>query len=160
RFLAEAVGDGILLGRAFAFLGDKALAHPALAWVTTLLGPTARGPMIVPLGPNRATAIPGVTLEGPELPVLSLAAVTSDKSVYREGTDVVHLCAVNLPNAGRVATLLVTCQGAPYATHPVECSARGLAHVVLRDLPTGEYEVRWHGAPGDAPACAFTVATY
>jgi hypothetical protein len=84
RELAQSIGDGVLLGRSFAFLSDKVFAHPALAWVTTLFGPSARGPKIVPLGLGRTTAIPGVAVRGPDLPALSLRLVVSDKSVYRE----------------------------------------------------------------------------
>jgi hypothetical protein len=158
--LAHAAGEGIYVGRAFAFVTEKALTSPSLGWVASILGGVLPSAVIVPLPPGASTALPGVMVSGPSLPPLTLAAVTSDKSVYREGKDVVHLCAVHAPSAGRKATLLVRCQGDVYARHQVALDARGLAHVVLRDLPVGDYEASWDGAPAEAPACTFTVATY
>ncbi|MEO7329997.1 MAG: hypothetical protein ABI193_15590, partial [Minicystis sp.] len=56
--------------------------------------------------------------------------------------------------------LEIKAQGVDFAKRPARLDARGAAAVTLRDLPTGDYEVRLRGAPSDAPACDFTVAAY
>ncbi|MCC6552656.1 MAG: hypothetical protein IT372_06480 [Polyangiaceae bacterium] len=164
RALAQAVGADILLGSAFAFVGRAALQNPALAWVTTLAGDAAAGrPRIVSLLGRAPVALPGGTVTPAALPPLSLASVTSDKALYREGRDDVHLLAIDPLAAspdGADAVLEIKANGADHAAHPVRLDPRGVAAVTLRDLPAGAYEVRLRGAPKDAAACPFTVAAY
>jgi hypothetical protein len=157
--LAHSIGAEILLGKAFAFVGKDAFAKPALGWVARLLGRDA-GPRVLPLLGRAPISLPGATVEPGALPTLALGAVTSDKALYREGRDEVHLLALD-PLAPRAAAVLeIEQSGAAYAKHTVTLDARGAAAVTLRDLPAGDYQVRLAGAPRSAPACAFTVAAY
>jgi hypothetical protein len=158
--LASGIGGDILVGRAFAFIGAAAFEKPALAWVGRLLGggpPRAR--IVSLLGPE-AVALPGATIAPASLPSLHLAAVTSDKALYREGRDQVHLLALDPLAPGAETVLEIELSGASYARRPLRLDARGAAAVTLRDLPAGDYAIRLRGQPKDSPACAFTVAAY
>jgi hypothetical protein len=129
----------LLLGEAFAFLGPDRQAVP-------LLGPAP-------------IELPGLTLDPVELPALRLAGVTSDRALYRTGRDTVSLLAFHLGRPGAAGHLEVKANGTSFARLPLLLND-GLAVVPLRDLPAGEYQVRWADAPADEPACAFTVADY
>ncbi len=73
----------------------------------------------------------------PALPALSLAAVTSDKALYREGRDEVHLLALDPLAAGAEAVLEIKANGADLARRSARLDARGAASLALRDLPPG-----------------------
>ena len=80
--LARSLGADILLGRAFAFAGKTAFQKPALGWIQRLLGGArAARPLVISLFDRDPVLLPGVTMSPPELPALSLAAVTSDKAL-------------------------------------------------------------------------------
>ena len=159
--LARSLGGDILLGRAFAFAGKTAFQKPSLGWVQRLLGGgSAARPLVISLFDRQPVLLPGATLSPPALPALSLAAVTSDKALYREGRDEVHLLALDPLAAGAEAVLEIQAGGAEFARRSARLDARGAASVALRDLPPGDYEVRFRGAPASSPACAFTVAAY
>lgn len=157
--LAISTGETVLLGNAFAFVrGDRLdRSLPELpAWVRDL---PAR-PSVVPLlGPGKLD-LPGATVDLLDLPALRLAAVTSDKALYREARDDVHLLAVDPLAAGREAVLAVRFQGTDLARHSVRLEKAGVGTLTLRDLPAGDYEVRLEGLASPAPPCPFTVAQY
>jgi hypothetical protein len=159
--LARSLGADVLLGRAFAFAGKTAFEKPALGWIKRLLGGARPArPLVISLFDREPVLLPGATMSPPDLPALSLAAVTSDKALYREGRDEVHLLALDPFAAGAEAVLEITANGADFAKHAARLDARGAASVAVRDLPPGDYEVRFRGAPASSPACAFTVAAY
>ncbi len=156
--LAGELAD-VEIGRAFAFFGESAFRKPGLAWAQRLLGGAAR-PRVVSLLSRDAAHLPGATIQPPGLGGASLASVTSDKALYREGRDEVHLLALD-PFAPHAETALeIKVSGADFAKRPVKLDGRGAAAIGLRDLPPGDYEVRLRGAAKDAPACSFTVAAY
>lgn len=157
--LVHSVGADILLGKAFAFVSKDALKKPGLAWVASLLGSQPKPRIVSLLGPG-PVALPGATLEPSAFASLELCSVTSDKSLYREKRDEVHLLALDPLAPLSAATLEIRLNGADFAKHPIALDARGAAAVTLRDLPVGDFEARFAGASKDAPACAFTVAAY
>ena len=159
--LARSLGGDILLGRAFAFVARTALQKPGLGWIQRLLGGgRAPRPLVISLFDRQPVLLPGATMSPPALPALSLAAVTSDKALYREGRDEVHLLALDPLAAGAEAVLEIKANGAELARRSARLDARGAASLSLRDLPPGDYEVRFRGAPSSSPACSFTVAAY
>ncbi len=159
--LARSLGEDILLGKAFAFLGKSAFQKPGMGWIQRLLGGgRAPRPQVISLFDRDPVLLPGATMSPPALPMLSLAAVTSDKALYREGRDEVNLLALDPFAAGAEAVLEITVNGADFAKHAARLDDRGAASITLRDLPAGDYEARLRGAPVSSPACAFTVAAY
>ena len=159
--LARSLGGDILVGRAFAFVAKTALQKPGLGWIQRLLGGSrAPRPLVISLFDREPVLLPGATMSPPALPALSLAAVTSDKALYREGRDEVHLLALDPLAAGAEAVLEIKANGAELARRSARLDARGAASLSLRDLPPGDYEVRFRGAPSSSPACSFTVAAY
>ncbi len=132
--------DGVLLGTAFAFVGGDN------ARVVSLLGPGA-------------AALPGLSVAALPLPELRLTGIVSDKALYRAGRDTVHLLALRLGLSDTEARLLLRRDGASPTSVPVRFDRTGLATAILRDLTTGDYEVRWDGLT-DEPPCCFTVAEY
>jgi hypothetical protein len=161
RELASSFGADILISRAFAFVTQDAFRRPALGWVQTLFGgPRTARPRVISLLGRQPVMLPGATVNPSPLPPLSLAVVTSDKALYREGRDEVHLLALDPLARGAEAALQITANRAEFGKRAVQLDARGAAAVTLRDLPAGEYEVRFQGSPKDAPGCEFTVAEY
>jgi hypothetical protein len=157
--LARRIGSDILVGSVFAFLPQRAFSNPALAWAAKLFG-GSREPRILSLLGGEGGSLPGLTVRAASLPRLSLFAVTSDKALYREGRDEVHLLVVEPLAPGASVVLEILVHGALFATREVRLDARGAAAVTLRELPTGDYQVRPQGAPDAFPACEFTVAEY
>src|SRR5262245_15859252 len=88
--VAQQVGDGILVGKSFAFVPPNLLDRPALSWLRTLLPVTAIKPRVVSLLGGQVE-LPGLAIGAVERPALATAVVTSDKALYREGEDVVNL---------------------------------------------------------------------
>src|SRR6185295_4786096 len=78
--LARSAGAGILLGKAFAFIGPDAFKSPALAWAGRILG-SATPARVVPLLGADPVPLPGADVAPAEVPALSLASVTSDKAL-------------------------------------------------------------------------------
>ncbi|MFT3765546.1 MAG: hypothetical protein QM820_08535 [Minicystis sp.] len=157
--LAQGIGGDVILGKGFAFVGKEAWKRPALAWVARMVGGAPRA-RIIPLLGNEPVALPGATAEAVAIPRLALGAVTSDKALYRERRDEVHLLALDPLAAEEGAVLEIKQNGAVFEQRPVTLDARGAAAVTLRDLPVGDYEIRLRSAPKSAPACTFTVAAY
>jgi hypothetical protein len=159
--LAATLGGDVILGKAFAFMRRGAFDKPALGWVQRLLGGSgAARPQVVSLLDREPVALPGATVAPVVIPALYLAAVTSDKALYREGRDEVHLLALDPLAPGAEAALEITLDGADFGRRPARLDARGAAAIALRDLPAGEYAIRFRGAPRETPACSFTVAAY
>jgi hypothetical protein len=159
--LARSLGEAILLGRAFVFASKTAFEKPGLRWVQRFLGGArpARS-LVISLFDRDAVELPGATMSPPDLPRLSLGAVTSDKALYREARDEVHLLALDPLAGGAEIVIELRASGVAFRKQPALLDARGAASVTLRDLPPGDYEARLLGAPESAPACAFTVASY
>ncbi len=155
--LARAVGGEITVGSAFAFVSTKALAHPSLAWVGTLLGDSGRGPFVIPLDP-RGTAIPSALVKAHAPARLLLRAIASDKALYQEKRDAIHLCVVEPSAADMELTIEVRQGETTISKHRVKLDAHGCGHVVVRDLPAGEYTAQFRGQK-EAP-CSFSVAEY
>jgi hypothetical protein len=159
--LARSLGEDILVGKAFAFLGKTAFQKPGMGWIQRLLGGgRAARPQVISLFDRDPVLLPGATMSPPALPMLSLAAVTSDKALYREGRDEVHLLALDPFAAGAEVVLEIKANGADFAKQAARLDGRGAGSIALRDLPPGDYEARLRGAPSSSPACAFTVAAY
>lgn len=149
--LARSLGGDILLGRAFAFASAKALQKPGMGWIQRMLG-GGRAPRPLVMSPfdRQPVLLPGATMSPPALPALSLAAVTSDKALYREGRDEVHLLALDPFAGGSDAVLEIKANGADFVRQAARLDGRGAASVTGRDLPPGDYEVRLRGAPGSS----------
>ncbi len=154
------LGDDAILGKAFVFLGRPALEKGLLRSMQRLFGGGAPKARVVSLLDRAPLVLPGVTVSPTAIPPLSLASVTSDKALYREGRDEVSLLALDPLAPGAELTLVLRANGADYGRRSAPLDAQGAAVFTLRDLPVGSYEVSVLGAPDDAPACAFDVATY
>ena len=159
--LARQCGHQIFLGNAFAFVGPQAFDNPALRWIKNMLGGDVRPePRVVSLlGPEPA-ALPGATVEPTVLPSLSLAVVTSDKALYREGRDTVNLLVADPLCPGGTVTLELSLDGASFSRRRLGLDHNGVATAMLGDLPAGGYEVSVSTADPDDPRCSFTVAEY
>lgn len=152
----DAYAKHVRLGSAFAFLRKEALASPAFDGARAIMGAGAgaRDRVVSLLG--APLALPGVTIGPARLQRMTLASLTSDKSVYREGRDVVRLLLVDALAAKRGArTASLACAGAAFRFLEVPIDGRGVGTAELRDLPAGDYR-----ASCDGEQCEFTVAAY
>jgi len=159
----KALGGDVVVGGAFAFIKSSLFDRRAAAWVRCLLSDTEGGvvaPQVVSLLGRGSATLPGAELASLALESLSLAVVTSDKQLYREGHDDVHLLVLDPLAASSKVILSVQLSGSAFEKRPLQLDANGVAAVTLRNLPMGDYEVRLGHASADAPACSFTVAAY
>ncbi|MBX7222518.1 MAG: hypothetical protein K1Y36_21390 [Blastocatellia bacterium] len=159
--LLQTHGGPIILGHAFAFVGKDVFAQPTFAWVSHIFGAaTVERPHVVSLLGPQTVELPGVKIRPVKLPDLVLTSITCDKALYRAGRDTVHLLVLNPLGPNTSATLVVAANGNEFGRYPLRLGAQGEAPFTLRDLPVGDYEVRFLDAPAAEPACEFTVAEY
>lgn len=158
--VARRVGQYVYVGRAFAFVEPAAWEQGGTQRDRQAAGVAPGEPCVIPLVGDGCEVIPGVRLTPADLPPLRLSSITSDKALYREGRDPVHLLAVEAGAGGRTRTLEIRTAGTSYAQRTVMLDACGCGAVTLGDLPAGEFAVRWQDAPADEPSCEFTVAEY
>ncbi len=151
--------EDVILGKAFAFFERSAFRKPGFSWVQQLLGGATR-PRVVSLLSRDAAVLPGASVPALMLGGAALANVTCDKALYREGRDEVHLLALDPFAPDTEAVLEIRANGSDFSKRKVRLDARGVTALTLRDLPPGAYEIRFRGAPAEAPACSFTVAVY
>ena len=151
--------EDVILGKAFAFFERSAFRKPGFSWVQQLLGGATR-PRVVSLLSRDAAVLPGASVPALTLGGAALANVTCDKALYREGRDEVHLLALDPFAPDTEAVLEIRANGSDFSKRKVRLDARGVTALTLRDLPPGAYEIRFRGAPAEAPACSFTVAVY
>ncbi len=159
RQVATLASQAITIGKAFAFVGPELMEQPSLRWLKAFVPASAIGHRILPLIGHAPLELPGVTVQPVKLPRLATAIVSSDKALYREGTDRVNLVAVDPLRGDGEATLDVELDGNRLTSRPLML-ARGIATAALGDLPAGSYSVRVRGAASTATPCTFTVAAY
>ena len=152
--------EHVQLGRAFAFLDAQASRETRACRKDDPVSQDAGGPKVVPLIGPAPLELPGMRLRAALLSGLWLASITSDKVVYRQGRDVVHLLGIHGRAAGREQAMVVRLGTTEFARRVVRLDAAGCAALSLTDLPQGEYEARWADDPAEEPGCDFTVAEF
>ncbi|KAF0224247.1 MAG: hypothetical protein FD167_4936 [bacterium] len=158
--LANQIADYVLLGKAFAYVSKEVFDQPGLAWVKHFFcKPVLRSQVLSLLGPE-ALILPAVSLQPINIPKLRLASITSDKALYREKKDDVHLLLLDPINPDTDAVVEVRANAAEFSRHSIHFNPAGVATLLLKDLPTGNYEVKFRNAPTEEPTCTFTVAEY
>jgi hypothetical protein len=155
--LAQRWGKYVRVGEAFVFFGIDPQDEK---WMKALAR-SGEGSRVMSLLIDQVITVPGGEVHPLRLPQLHLDGITTDKAIYRAGRDTVHLLAFGLGRRGEQVAVEVHTNGTKTAELPVHLDHHGVALVPLRDLPAGEYQVRFqHSAGNDEPACAFTVAEY
>lgn len=157
--IAASAGAAVTIGKSFAFIGRDLLDQPSLQWLRPFVDPSAIQSAIVPLIGAAPIDLPGVRVSPLAPPRFAATSVTSDRALYREGTDTVNLLVVDPLGGDREVVLEVRLDGTLLTSRPLRLS-RGAATAALGDLPAGSYEISVQGAPEDATPCTFTVATY
>ncbi len=158
--LANQIADQIVLGKAFAFVGREVFDQPSLAWVKRFFGESViRSQVLSLMGPDTAI-LPSVSIQPITIPKLRLANITSDKALYREKKDAVNLLILDPLSPDTDAVVILYANGAELSKHTVHFNSGGAATLILRDLLSGSYEVKFKDALDKEPACAFTVAEY
>src|SRR5579875_2587762 len=152
-------GDAVLLGQWFVFIKPDWLQHSGFEQLLTY---TARSepqlkPTILYRGQGKIS-LPGAELMQKLLPQPALAALTSDKQLYRANHDTVRLLIVAPLRPKAQIRLKLFLNGNPYAEHPLTLDEYGLCLWSLRDLPEGEYRAMLDGII--ANTCRFEVAEY
>lgn len=148
----ESVQKKVLLGKLFAFFDRDFLKGSGLAWTGA---PQAR--RVVPILGRQRLDLPGARLQG-LAPALELAAILSDKALYQEQSDPVHLLLLDPGRAGTDVTLELHWNGQLLTKPGASLGAAGLATLTLADLPGGDFQLRFAGDP--KPRCEFKVAAY
>jgi hypothetical protein len=149
---AVAGEPGLLAGQHFLFVQQPLESAGAqLRWLAERGG----GGRTVPLW-GRTYELDGATIRGPDVEPLTLAAVATDKDVYREGDDAAAIVVVDPARPDEEVTLDVTLSGRPFRRLAVHLDWNGMAVRMLHDLVAGKYEVR----AGDGATTSFEVAGY
>lgn len=149
----------IMVGQAFVFLPPNVLSHPSLAWVGRVIGSAKRNETkgaIVSLFSRHPLELFGVKIRPAALEKLSLATVTSDKTLYKAERDTINLLVLNPLTPGVNAFVDVFLNDQEFSRHCVRLGEHGEGQLVLRDLPIGDYEIFMEAQK----RCDFTVAEY
>jgi hypothetical protein len=158
--LANQISDHIILGRAFAYVSKDIFDQPGLAWAKHFFDKgVLRSQVLSLLGPEQLI-LPAVSLQPIDMPKLSLSSITSDKSLYREKKDDVHLLILDPINPDTDANIEIKLNKSEFSRHTIHFSSAGAATLLLKDLPSGSYEVKFCNSSSKEPACSFTVAEY
>lgn len=157
--VARMASQAITIGNAFAFVGPELIEQPSLRWLKAFVPANAIGHRILPLVGRAPVDLPGVTIQPVKLPRLATTVVSSDKALYREGSDTVNLVVVDPLRGDGEVVLDLELNGTLLTSRPLAL-ARGVATAALGDLPAGGYSVRVRGADAKQAPCTFTVATY
>lgn len=159
--LARLLGNGAIWGKnGLVFLNPSAVFKTgALAELFQQLGVTVQAtPQIVSLwGKSDKTKVAGcATIDG--LPVTKelLAAVFTDRDLYRAGKDPAHIFIVAPSREGNVE-LEIKLNGQPHRTVSVQLNNQGMAMWTMPELESGEYEV---GIKDSPVKCHFQAAEY
>ncbi|HEY3998875.1 MAG TPA: hypothetical protein VGO93_08435 [Candidatus Xenobia bacterium] len=156
---AQELGAHIPVGKAFVFLAAEAFSKPPLAWVDRLRPEPGR-PEIISLLHRELTALPGASIDATAVSPLKLASVTTDKALYREGHDVIHVLALDPSKPLADGELQISLQGRVVRKVPIQLNAQGASVVRVDGLPCGDYEARLEQQATETPGAAFTVAEY
>lgn len=158
--LANQISDHIILGKVFAYVSKEIFDQPGLSWTKHFFGKTLlRSQVLSLLGPEQLV-LPSVSIQPVNLPKLRLASITSDKALYREKKDDVHLLLVDPINPDTDTEIEVRANNTEFSRHKVHFNSAGAVTLLLKDLPSGSYEVKFKDAAPEEPACSFTVAEY
>ncbi|HET8844802.1 MAG TPA: hypothetical protein VFN35_25240, partial [Ktedonobacteraceae bacterium] len=160
--LAQKLGDLILIGKRFAFMkpGWMGQALPGMEQWGLSPQPVAelnKSSAIVFLG-EKEVALPGASVAGQSFAKPDLISLTSDKALYRVGTESVRLLVASPQRPHAELQLTLRLSGSHYANYTVTLDAYGLCLRALAGLPEGEYEARLEGT--EASVCRFEVAQY
>lgn len=158
--LAEKLDENVVIGEAFAFLSSKCFEQPGLSWLARLFGKEKvhRNQILSLLSPE-LMELPGVSIAPGEVPQMHLSSITSDRDLYRNENDNVHLLVINALLPKGLATVNLFLNNQEYSEHSVDLDKNGAGQLVLRDLPVGDYKVKFP-FDSDETACGFTVAEY
>ncbi|MGE0490119.1 MAG: hypothetical protein AB7S38_13005 [Vulcanimicrobiota bacterium] len=102
--------------------------------------------------------LPGLELQPTSLPEPKLAVVTSDKALYRQDDDKVHLFVYDPLAAGLQTQLWVRQASTVVRKLTVGFDRYGAGAAVLAGLPAGRYSVGWEW--DERGGCNFEVAGY
>lgn len=156
--MVSELGSQAKIGKLFAFFDDSLFqGDGALAWVDTFVG-QRRGPRLISLLDVEGTRLPGVRHDALELK-LELGVLLSDKELYREGHDTVHLSVLDPLRPSMDCEVVLELQGSEFRSLPVRLNCHGMATVPLSHLPVGQYSARFKGQEQAHPL-QFTVAEY
>jgi hypothetical protein len=160
---ASRLARGTWLGRRFVFIDRRGLDPrdcAALAGFSWGAAEGTNGRRVLPLPRTGDLELPGVRVASATWPRLRLASLTSDKTLYREGCDTVHVLALDLTSPAAERGVVLHLNGREFLPQRLLLDEQGLAEVEWRDLPAGQYEAHWSDAPQEEPGCEFQVATY
>jgi hypothetical protein len=154
--LADQLPDNLILGNAFLFvdLPDPSSDKP----VNSLFAASAGRKVVSRLAGD--LSLPGVLIAKTQLPQLRLRSITSDKSLYRSGSDVVHLLVVDLAARSCERNVRICLNYGEHGRRSVRLDEQGCGTLELRGLEPGDYCIEWIDESDDAPRCTFTVAEY
>ncbi|MEW6277273.1 MAG: hypothetical protein AB1758_01535 [Candidatus Eremiobacterota bacterium] len=145
--IMELTTEGCLtVGRWFVFLKPRP-GLPGLEW----LGSHPR----VITRVDRAVDLPGLSLPAAGRATLELAVVASDRSLYAENSDPIHLLLCDPMHPGERHEAAIYLDDRLLRTAPVALDSLGVCHLVLAGLGSGRYQVRWKSA-----RCSFRVAGF
>ena len=155
--LVAELGYQAQMGQLFAFFDEPLFAGGApLGWVQSFANRRS-GPRVVSLLDIAGSSLPGV--KHAPLPLrLDLGVLVTDKEIYREGVDTVHLTALDPLSPSTSRKLVLELDGTEFRKVPLRLNLHGMATVPLSHLPVGRYSVRFEDS--EAESIGFTVAEY
>ena len=128
--LARRVDEHVWIGRGFALVDTGGFEAAERDWMERAHGPAPGGRCTLPLRRPEPVELPGMRVSAPALAALCLGSITSDKMLYRQGRDTVHLLAADPLRPGSEQVLVITADGVEYARRAVRLGAAGMGLTV------------------------------
>ncbi|QBD79216.1 hypothetical protein EPA93_25835 [Ktedonosporobacter rubrisoli] len=153
----QALADDVFLGSWFVFLRQGWLAQAGLKAFLPPSSEAFERASIVFRGQEHLR-LQGLQLSKPLPEAVQLVSLTSDKSLYRQKHDPIHLLIVAPEHQGEKVQLSLYLYEETYADYKLTLDEYGLCLLSLQDLPAGQYRAELEDYGG--PACSFEIAEY
>jgi len=151
----QALGQQLVIGESFAFLGPQWGHVPLIASILRAAGVKKAPPRIYALWGDEEIELPGARLQQRPLPRHGLSSIWTDRQYYREGRDPVRVVMSDPFAPQAQVDLALYHEGQPFGRQSLHLDEHGLCLIELQDLPAGRY--RLESKEGGAQT-TFTVA--
>lgn len=142
RELMRALGQQLVVGESFAFLGPHWGSVPLIASILRTAGVHKASPVLFPLWGQGELELPGAKLRQRPLKQRGLCALWTDRQVYREYRDPVKVMMSDPFRPQTQVSVSLLHEGRPFGEQNLFLDEFGICLIELQDLPIGRYKLQ------------------
>lgn len=146
RELLKSLGQQLVVGESFAFLGPQWGQTPMISSILRVAGVQQVKERLIPLWGNETHDLPGARLLQKPIPKRGLCSLWTDRHVYREYRDSVRLIMSDPFRPQSQVHVQIFQEGQLFGEQPLFLDAFGMCLVELQDLPVGRYRIQTEDA--------------